>query len=138
MNSKEQQLGTAGALYGSIFVFRANGSVDVLCLDAYPTKTKLLSLIGQGYEGHPIVYNGSLCEIVFSKRNQLFEESNNRATKLLRSQSPEILDQINLDCIYGNAIVIKHHSTSHAALSPSEKLPMSSSPQVSIRRGTRA
>lgn len=138
MNSKEQQLGTPGRLYGSIFVFRANGSVDVLCLDAYPTKTKLLRLIGQGYESHPIVYNGSLCEIVFSKRNQLFEESNNRATKLLLSQSPEILDQINLDCIYGNAIVIKHDSACHAAASQAEKLSLPASPQASIRRGTRA
>jgi hypothetical protein len=138
MNSKEQQPGTPSTLYGSIFIFRANGSVDVLCLEAYPTKTKLLSLIGHGYESHPIIYNGSLCEIVFSKRNQLFEESNSRATKLLRSQTPQILDQINLDCIYGNAIVIKHHSASHAALSQSEKLPLSLSSQASIRRGTRA
>jgi hypothetical protein len=137
MNSKAQ-LGTSGALYGSIFVFRANGSVDVLCLDAYPTKTKFLSLIGHGYESHPIIYNGSMCEIIFSKRNQLFEESNNRVTTLLRSQSPEILDQINLDCIYGNAVVIKHHSPHSPVPSQSEKTPLSSNSQVSIRRGTRA
>jgi hypothetical protein len=136
MKYSSQQLAAHVDVYGTMFVFRANGTFDMLRLDGYPSRTDLVVLIGYGYESHFVTYGGISCEMIFSKRNQLFEERNSRASKFLSSQAPEVQAQIDVECIYGNAVLIKRNTAQNKAEGQSA-LAAFVLPGASIRRGTR-